>query len=819
MKIHNWCRIAAIAGIAMSSILQPAAAQDPVQREVKAKTGVNATPAQILERLKASGISRADMQNRLRQAGYDARLLDAYYDQLEKNPAADKPGLSPITKPLPPPTNSFMAALSRIGLAPEQQTEELKKPEADSAGRSVQDMASTKPTAVFGRSMFSAGTSQFDPDIAGPVDAEYQIGPGDQLTLVITGDVELAYTLDVTRDGYVVIPDVGQIFVNGRTLGELKDVLYDRLGRVYSGVSRSPSASTRFDVSVSRVRSLLVYLIGDVVRPGAYQVSAVSKAFNALYRAGGPSDQGSFRSIEIRRGGRTISTIDIYDYLLRGDTRNDIRLTQGDIIFVPPAITQVEINGSVRRPGIYELKDNEGLLDLMAFAGGVSADAFVNRIQIDRILPYSQRQPGRERVLVDVDLRSLLEQRRNIAVNDGDKVKIFGVSDERRNRVTISGDVGRPGDYEYRAGSKVSDLIREAQGLLPTAYTPTAHLLRRNLTTGRLELVRVAFGDSAGRASADSIPLHDLDEVVVYGRPELLNRQTVAVAGLVKRPGLYPLAQGMSVADLVLAAGGFTPGATDYEAEIARMVSRPERGDTLSVIMRVPLDIDPDPSAPRNASGALPFPLKNGDNVFIRQLAGHTPVETVEVTGEVLYPGEYALERRTQTLSSIVRRAGGVAPEAYVPGFRLVRQGKPVAADLKKALENPGGEFDLGLEPGDRLEVPPYDPTVLVTGAVAFEARVPYRKGASVSEYLNKAGGLTEKGDRRRVSVRYANGEINAVHRALLARMDPDVKPGSTIYVPERSADSKFNWDNFLSKTLAVFSTLATVTVAARSLR
>ncbi len=795
--------------------VRPASGQDAAQRAIEARTGASVSAADILQRLRSSGVTRAEAKLRLKQAGYDPALVDPYFDQLEaeKKQPGDTTGLDAITRPIPRPSGSLLTALGTIGLLPE----------ARAAAESLlgAEEKATVASRVFGRAMFAGATSQFEPTEAGPVDAEYELGPGDQLMLVITGDVELAYNLDVTRDGYIVIPDVGQIFVSGHTLAEMRDMLYYRLGRVYSGVSRRADATTRFDISLAHVRSLLVYLVGDVVRPGAYQVSAVSKVFNALYRAGGPADQGSFRNVEVRRGGQTVSRIDIYDYLLRGDTRNDIRLAQGDIVFVPPAGPQVDVSGNVRRPGIFEVKSGEGLVDVLSFAGGMAADAFVNRIQIDRILPFAQRQPGRERVLMDVDLEKLLDRHENVAVTDGDQIKVFSVSDERRNRVAVTGDVIRPGDYEYRPGLTVRALIDLASGLLPSAYTPTAHLIREDSITGRKTLIRVTLDSSIGPTSADSIQIVDLDHLVVFGRRTLLNERTVTVSGLVKKPGTYPLADGMSVQDVVLAAGGFLPGAAEYEAEVARMVSSPTRGDTLAVVMRVPLAISADPKqdATGKSSGDYEFQLASGDNVFVRKLAGYTPVETIQIVGEVLYPGAYAVERRTQTISSAVRRAGGLAQEAYVRGFRLIRADKPVAANLQRALEKPGSEYDLLLEPGDRLEIPKYDPTVLVVGAVAFEARVPYRKGLSLGDYLRRAGGTTQDADRGRVSVRYASGEMNTTRRVLLMRRDPSVQPGSTIVVPEASEQKGFDWDNFLSKTLAVLSTFATVAVAASTLK
>jgi polysaccharide biosynthesis/export protein len=398
---------------------------------------------------------------------------------------------------------------------------------------------------IFGRALFRRTTTQFQPILSGPVDADYRLGPGDELVLFLTGDVELGYVLDVNREGYVIIPDVGQLFVNGLTLGELRSRLYERLGRVYSGVRRGPEATTQFQVSLGRLRANQVYLIGEVEWPGSYQVSAVATVFNALYTAGGPTRQGSFRRIEVRRGGRVVREVDIYDYLLRGDSRGDIRLEQGDIVFVPMAGAQVQIEGAVRRPAIYELRPEEGLRDLLAQAGGLKADAVVRRIQIDRILPPERRRPGVDRVLVDVDIYEVARpEGERIALHDGDIVQVFGVSEERRHRVSITGKVRRPGTYEWIPGGTLWDLIDRADGLDERAYTARAHIFRLNEADGSRRLIQAPLlADESGRALRD-VALADRDSVVVLSREELSNPQTVAIDGFVKNPGTYALAEG-----------------------------------------------------------------------------------------------------------------------------------------------------------------------------------------------------------------------------------------------------------------------------------
>ena len=364
--------------------------------EASARTqqvSVGLTDVQVLERLQQSGLTRQEVRTRLAQLGYDLALADPYFDRLE------------VTD------DDFVGALQAMGLLRGDEdggTLQRALPGlVDPPPPAVPPALEEQPDAalrVFGRSVFSSRTSQFEPVLMGPVDPGYRLGPGDELFLVLTGDVELAYTVEVTREGYVVIPDVGQVSVNGLTLEGLRSQLYDRLGRVYSGVRRGANATTLFDVSLGRLRMNQVFVIGDVVRPGAYQVSSVATVFNGLNLAGGPSDLGSFRNVIVRRSAAVAGEVDIYDYVIAGDASRDVRLEHGDIVFVPPVGVQVAIHGRVRRQAIYEVAEGEGLRDALRFAGGLEADAHLQRVQIDRVLPAAERTPGMDRVLLDVNL-------------------------------------------------------------------------------------------------------------------------------------------------------------------------------------------------------------------------------------------------------------------------------------------------------------------------------------------------------------------------------------------------------------------------------
>jgi protein involved in polysaccharide export with SLBB domain len=328
--------------------------------------------------------------------------------------------------------------------------------------------------------------------------------------------------------------------------------------------------------------------------------------------------------------------------------------------------------------------------------------------------------------------------------------------------------------------------------------------------------VRISLADPNAADYAGRVTLADLDELVVFGRAQLVNAEKVGISGFVKREGEFPFSSGMSVQDLVLLAGGFREGAQELEAEVARRQAGVVR-DTLAEVFKVPLRL-PITADSTGRTPAAEFALQPGDLVFVRRQAGYVPLQTVKVSGEVLYPGGYAIESNAERISRVVRRAGGLTAQAYAPGFRLMREGKLVGVDLVAALEKPGGPDDLPLRADDELIVPVFDPTVLVTGAVAFESRVRYEPGLDLDDYLGRAGGTLPEADQGRISVRYANGELRTTRSVLKVKRFPDVQPGSVITVPARAQGSGFNWDGFLTRSLAVASTLATLLLAVRAL-
>jgi polysaccharide export outer membrane protein len=809
----NW-KLLLVSALLVSAAFgtQDLRAQDAVQQAIQARVaGRQVSTEEIIAGLRESGLSRTQVAQRLRQQGQDPALADQYFDVLEGRASEAVE-----------PSAGFLAALEQMGMVFEGPAEELLAVDLEDGSRAAVDIAEDEGgLTVFGTEVFRSGTTRFDPMRMGPVDASYRLGPDDQLRLVLTGDVELAYTLGVTREGSIVIPDVGQVSVNGRTLSDLENVFYERLGRVYSGVRRGADATTFFDVSLGQLRTNQVFLIGEVESPGAYQISSVASAFNALHAAGGPTSIGSFRAVAVRRGGETVATVDLYDYLLSGEVSDDVRLEQGDVVFVPLAGPQVRMTGEVRREAIYELKQGEDIRDAIGFAGGLTAAGDGDRILIDRVIPLSERVGLTQRSVVDLRLTDLPEDSL-VLMQDGDLVEVFAVRGMRRDRVTIQGQVFRPGDYTLFSGMTAWDLVSRAGGLLPDAFRPVVHISRLNEADSTRTLMQMAFGDEEAGAPVENRELVDQDILMVFGSARLRVPETVSIVGSVKNPDSYELARGMTAEDLILLAGGFADGANGLSIEVVRPLSGLVRSDTISVTLAVSLDgrvpwaLD-EASAPE-APAASEFSLMDGDRVFVRQMEGFVRFEEATIVGEVARPGPYGFLTRRDRVSEFVALAGGFTPEAYIPGARLLRDGVLVGLDLGKALASPSGDQDLILRPGDRLEVPEYDATVLVTGGVRVASRVPFGESLSLEDYLALAGGVRDDGDRGKAYVEYANGWRDVSSKFLFFRSDPGVQPGSTIVIPPKAEGEGFRVDEFLTRTLSIMGTLATVLIASKQL-
>jgi protein involved in polysaccharide export with SLBB domain len=627
---------------------------------------------------------------------------------------------------------------------------------------------------VFGRDIFSAAASALDPMAAGPVDASYRLGFGDWLQFILTGDVELAYQVEVRRDGSVLIPTLGQVPIAGLTLEAARTALRRRAAQSYSGIN---NGSTHLDVSVSKIRANAVFVIGEVQRPGAYVVSSLSTVFHAIARAGGPSERGSFRNIEVRRGGQLVKQLDLYDYLLDGDADSDIRTEQGDVIYVPLNRRAVSVVGAVRRPATFELRPSEGFGELIRFTGGLLPTAALDRVQIDRVLPPEQRTPGKERVLIDVKIEGKLDSLAAVPLYDSDGVTVFFVGELRRNTVTVRGQVLQPGTYEITPDMVLGRLINSAQGLLPWALTDRIKVLRPIPATGRNELISIDLADP----QSWDFRLREFDDVTVLDARVAHPAETIQISGSVFRAGSMMHSERQTPKDAIDLAGGLRPEAIAVEVS-RRRVGR-NYSDTTSVVTAFLVD-----SARGLPASALEFVLERDDRVFVRAAPGWRAQRFADLSGMFSMPGVYPIIDGRERISDMLARAGGLLPEAYPGSFRLLRAGRPIAVKLELALRGDPAH-DIALMDGDRLSVGANPSTVFVTGEVERSVLVRYERGRRLGDYITLAGGAKPTGDVARAMVESASGGIERGKRRLfIFRHTPEITTGAQIIVPQKPA-------------------------------
>jgi protein involved in polysaccharide export with SLBB domain len=751
----------------------------------------NSTQQRIQSAIMQSGLTPEQLRAQLQSAGYSPALLDQY---MTGSAGLGQAGLSG--------QRAQVDAVRQLGLIPGTAADSLVAL-LDSVRYNLEPELPDSLKRIFGLELFTRGNSLFRPNTGGPPPDSYVLGPGDEIALILSGDVENVYSLNVARDGFIVIPTVGTLHVANLTLAQLRELLYDRLHRVYSGVRRGPGATTHFEVTVSRMRTIQIFVAGEVAKPGVYDVSAGTTPLTALFAAGGPLPTGSLRHLDVRRNGQLVDSMDVYDFLLGGVDRTSQALQSGDVIFVPVRGGRVAVAGAVVRPKVFEIRPDETLRDVIGFAGAFGADALRRRVQIHRILPPSPDDSGfgRGRIVVDVGPDQLAQGIPSVTMLPGDSVTVFPVAERLRGFVTVEGNVWVPGPVGFRPGMQLSDAIQMAGGPKPDVYLDQILVSRLRPDSTRIQL-RSAFADSSGRVTLN-LALQEEDEITIFSKTTFRPERYVIVSGAVRAPGRLRFREGMTVRDAILLADGLREDAYLKEAEIARVPEDRSHG-AVSTTIRVPLDstylfargqsgeYPGMPGVPAPSGGAPEVPLQPYDNLLIlRQPEWELP-RTVKITGQVKYPGPYALRTKTERLGDIIQRAGGLTREAYAGGITFVRQADSVGRvgiDLAKALKNPKSRDNIILAAGDSIDIPEFDPVVLVAGAVNAPGAVAYEPGANLDYYVRAAGGYAFKGDKTRAWVEQPNGEKESVvRRFLLPDTSPEPRPGAEITVPERNA-------------------------------
>ncbi|WP_420151528.1 SLBB domain-containing protein [Spirosoma sp.] len=656
------------------------------------------------------------------------------------------------------------------------------------------------PTPVFGASLFANTSLSFEPNLRIPTPRNYVIGADDELIIDVYGNAQQTYRPKVSPEGSIRIENLGPIYVNGLTIEQAEQRIVGRLRSLYQGLNATNSG-VHAQVTLGSVRSIKVTLLGQIVRPGTYTLSSLATVFNALYAAGGPSpEQGSFRNIRVYRSNRLIRTLDIYDFLLRADQKDNIRLLDQDIIFVDHYSARVELSGEIKQPGFYEIRSGETLKTALTFAGGFTDRAYTSSVHL-------RRNTSRDHQLITVqssDIPQFIPQA-------GDRYVVGSILERIENKVNISGAVFRPGDFALTEGLTVRQIIQKAEGLREDAFLNRATLrrLRKNLDP---EIISIDLGKLLRSEIAD-IGLQRDDQLHISSVSELRQKRTVSIQGAVNKSGTFDFIDSMTVAHLILLADGFTDAAISSRMEIARRV----KDDTSDLagnqnIRVITFAIDQNL---RLSPGDAKLTLRPFDQVFIRSSPRYEAQKGASVSGEVIYPGSYAIRTSTDRITDLVIRAGGLKPDAYLPAARFMRRGEVVSLDLREILEKPNVAGNLLLEDGDVLTLPRRPDVVRIRGEVLNPATVEFDPQKSFRDYVDEAGRFTNKALKRKVYLIGANGKIKPTRSFLGIRSYPKPERGAEIVVPvtpakepsKTSSTERAAWLTVIASGVAVILT------------
>ena len=648
---------------------------------------------------------------------------------------------------------------------------------------------------VFGRAIFRTRNLTFEPNVNLATPQDYRLGPGDEVIIDVWGANQTTLRETISPDGYINIPNLGPILLNGMDIARATEYLKQKLAQIYA------ASAENIQVSLGNARTIQVNVMGEVVQPGTYALSSFSTVFHALYRAGGVTAIGSLRNVMVSRNGKVIAHLDVYPFILKGKNADDIRLQEGDMVIVPPYDALVEIQGKVKRPMIYEMKSDESMETLLKYAGNFSADAYRNHVNVIR-------RSGKEYSVATVDRNDFTRFR----VQDGDVVTVDSILNRYANRLEIKGAVYHPGVYEFSGKlNTVRQLVEKAEGIMADAFTARAVLYRQreNLTS---EVLPVNIEGILAGTSPD-IPLRKNDVLYIPSIHDLKDRGNIHIFGEVGNPGEYPYADNMTLEDLIITAGGLKEAASIVRVDIARRVKDTQSlqmtdtiGQNFSFGLKDGFVIDGKPG----------FVLQPYDQVFVRRSPNYHEQQHVTVNGEVLYHGIYTLTDKNERISKLIAKAGGVTNYAYVRGAKLTRIANEeerkrmqdvikmmrkelgagaidslglkvdstftVGIDLEAALENPGSDVDIVLREGDVIFIPEYVNTVKISGAVMMENTVSFKEGEDIRYYLSQAGGYGQNAKKSKKFIIYMNGQIAKVKRNGKAQ----IEPGCEIVVPNK---------------------------------
>lgn len=785
---------------------------------------------QLVQKMKTQGLTFADIDNYGQQRGISAdqiQKLKNRIQQLNLDTELDGSSSQANTSKLSPDEDLDQNRQVNDSIAYARQANAQ-----DWQDKMKERERNRRLQKIFGADLFTSQNLTFEPNLHIPTPPNYRLAANDEILLDVSGYSDDQQKLRVTPDGYVRIPNLGPVYVNGLTMEEAKTRITKQLSQIYSTIR---TGQTSVNISLGNIRSIRVLVIGEVVHPGTYTLPSLATVMTALYSSGGPGENGSFRNIQVVRNGNVVATFDLYAFLINGDLRQSIVLQDQDIIKVNPYETHVELAGAVKHPAIFEVKPEETLSDLLRFSGGFNDMAYKNVLRASRVDGY------RKQVLSITPTEAS-----SFHLKSGDFFLVDSITDRYTNRVTITGAVYHPGEYSVDSTLTVSGLINKADGPKEDASQArgTIRRLKSDYTPTML-----SFNVADVLAGKNDIALQREDSVVIYSKLDLRETYLVQIGGQVNNAGYYPYADSMHVEDLILMAGGLRDAASVQHVEISRRI-RTNGYDSSDIRMAIvkQFDINNDLTASQKDLG---FTLEPFDQVNIRKSPSYSEQAVVNVDGEVVYTGDYTIQNRKEHLSDVLKRAGGLRAEAFPEGAVLLRKTFVNGSDsalvasklevfysklldssattrlrdnvrrnyqlvdirLDEILKNPHSKYDLLLEDGDYIKVPKRLQTVQLFGEIYFPKKERFDPSLSFRDYIRGSGGFTSQALRRRSYVVYANGEVRNARKVFFFNRYPKLKPGAEIYVPAKRDRPGMDPRELLGVTTG-FAALAAIVVS-----
>ncbi len=684
--------------------------------------------------------------------------------------------------------------------------------------------ASSTDSLVFGFSIFNKQNLSFAPSTSAVVPDSYVIGIGDGIGIDISGASDQSYELTVNMDGTINVPMIGPIKVSGLSLEQARTTLRSKLSRIYGGISNGTTSAT---IRLNSVRPVNVSVMGEAYMPGTFTVSSAASLFHVLYLCGGPNSKGSYRDVQLIRGGQIICHLDVYDLMLNGSDKGNVQLRDGDIIMIPTYAKRVAVSGEFKRTGYFEAKEGETVEDLIRFAGGFTPRALTEHLGLFRVGRYNSEYKQ-------------VTDPRNIALASGDSLVVSAIDITRLNgSVSISGAVFAQGYYEYAEGMTLSQLITKAGGLKENAFL-TRGVVTRLKEDYTLEALNFNVSDVVN-GSAD-LTLKDGDRIAIAYIDQMRESRTVSISGRVGTAGKFDYRDNLTLGDLIVLAGGLKEDAAINNIEIVRRLSYAEADTSVSTGRKVQtITITRDLSIGTSGNSFLLEPF---DEVLVRAVPSANIGGTVTLSGAFLTPGQFGLTSNVERLTDMVARSGGFGPQADINGARLFRPVKMtekerqvrlrrnaasaidtrdtlyylkgeqayelVSIDLAKAMADPSCDANIYLSDGDELQVPEMSQTVRVSGCVQNSTSLVWQNGWNAKDYVKASGGFSSKAKKRKTYVVYANGESKQVRHILFIRRYPKVTPGSEVVVPEKP-ERNLSTPSIISMSSSIVSMIAVI--------